>query len=164
MNLYEMTGAYAHLQAALEYGATTPEEEAEILEAMEAISDNFDHKADGYARIIRNMTAKIEALEAEEKRLYARRATLKKGVERLKASLYDGMVTLGKRKVDTGIGRWSIAKNPISVQVHSTAAIPDEYWKPSEPTLDRRALLEDMKQGLIVEGCELVQTEGIRFR
>lgn len=164
MNLYDMMGAYAQLQAALEYGATNPEEEAEIIEAMEAINDNFDTKADGYARIIRNMTAKIEAIEAEEKRLYTRRATLKKGVERLKASMYDGMVTLGKRKVDTGIGRWSISKNPPSVQVNSTAAIPAEYWKTPEPELDRRALLADMKQGLIVEGCELVQTEGLRFR
>lgn len=164
MSLYDLMGQYAELQAMLEYGANNPEEEQAIADTMAAITDDFEDKAEGYAKIRRNLTAKIDAIKAEEERLYNRRKALENGVARINDSMMTGMTLFGKKKLNMSIGTWSIQKNPPSVKVNNQDAIPAEYWTTPAPTLNRKAILEDMKQGVIVEGCEIQQTEGLRFR
>lgn len=162
--LYALTSEYMQLQIMLEHGWETAEEEKAIIEAMEALAGDIEDKADGYARVLRNMTTDIEAIKAEEKRLYSRRVALENGVERLKASIKDAMTLLGKRRVETSIGSWGIQKNPPSVAITNKDAIPADYWIMPAPVLDKQALLRNLKDGEIIEGCELQQTEGVRFR
>ena len=162
MKLYELTGEYIQLMQMLEDASV--EDEAEIAAAMEAIADDIEEKADAYARIMKNLLGDVDALEQEEKRLKARRTALENRVDRLKTAIQNAMQLTGTKKLKTSIGNWGIQNNPPSVRIINQEAIPAEYWKQSAPQLDRRALLEDMKQGLIVDGCELQQTESIRFR
>lgn len=163
-NLYELTADYLRLQRLLEDGAETPEEEQAISACIEQLAADINVKADGYARVVRNMTAEAEALRAEEKRLAARRRTLENGIDRLKTSMMTAMQLTGEKKVKTSIGSWSIQKNPQSVAIVDEKAIPAEYWKQPEPELNRTLILSDLKAGCIVDGCELQQTEGLRFR
>ena len=163
-NLYELTNQMLQLQEALEYGAETPEQEAAIIAQMEAVAVDFDAKADGYAKVIKNMSAQAEAIRTEEKRLAARRKVLENGIDRLKDAIYSAMMAVGTRKVQTTIGSWGIQKNPPSVAVTDEKAIPAEYWITPPPVLDKQALREDLKQGCLIAGCELQQTESVRFR
>ena len=162
MKLYELTGEYIQLMQMLEDASV--EDETEIMAAMEAVSGDIEDKADAYARIMKNLIADIDALDSEEKRLKSRRNTLETRVDRLKMAIQDAMTLTGKRKLKTSIGNWGIQKNPPSVKVNNQDVIPAEYWTTPAPTLNRKAILEDMKQGVIVDGCEIQQTEGLRFR
>lgn len=163
-NLYELTATFLQLQQALEEGAETAEELDNLEAMLNGASEDISEKADGYARIVRNMSADAEAIKAEEKRLRARRETIENGIKRLKEAMLENMSMLGTRKLKTSIGCWGIQKNPPSVLVTNQEAIPPQYFTMPEPELKRSMLLAALKEGAEIEGCELQQTEGIRFR
>jgi len=58
----------------------------------------------------------------------------------------------------------SIQNNPPSVNIQDDATVPEKYYIPQPPKLDKRALIEDLKAGAQYEGIELVQTKGVRIR
>lgn len=164
MYLYELSNEYAALQEALGNGVDSEEEFDELLKQMEGLEEEFEDKAEAYARICVNLTAQAKAIKDEEDRLYARRVALENNVKRLKESLNNGMVLFGKRKVPTSIGNWSIQRNPPSVRVLDATRVPSQYWTCPQPTISRTLILEALKRGEAVDGCELQQTEGLRFR
>lgn len=114
MNLYELTAVYQELQNQIEAG-----EDVEGIFAV--ISDELESKADGYARVIRNMEAQATAFREEEKRIADNRRRLEAGIERLKQNLFDSMKTTGKVKFKTDLFSFAIQKNggadPVVVDV-----------------------------------------------
>ena len=75
------------------------------------------------------------------------------------------MESHGLTEIKTDIGKFSIAKNPWSVVVLDEADIPEEFLIPQPPKVDRTAILKHFKEcGEIIEGCDVVQREGVRFR
>lgn len=121
MNLYDLTNAYLRIQELIEQG----EDYEGILETIE---DELEIKADGYARIIRNMEAEVKALKEEEKRLSEKRKQRENAIEHLKQNLFNSMKATGKTKFKTDLFNFSIQKNggalPVIVDV-STDELPD---------------------------------------
>ena len=155
MKLYEITDAYLSLDEA--------EKTDEIVKVLDGIKDEFDKKAENTVKVIRNFEADIQALRGEEKRLADKRKSLEKKKEDLKEYLYFNMERLNVRKVNAGLFDVNIQKNPPSIKILDDAIIPDKYMVASY-RLDKNQLKEDLKDGLEIEGCELVQSEGIRIR
>ncbi len=61
-SLYELTGQMAYLYQLLE----DPEAEDQvILDTMQGIDFEIEEKADGYAKIIRMLTAEVDAISSE---------------------------------------------------------------------------------------------------
>lgn len=114
MNLYELTAAYQTLQNQIEAG-----EDVESI--LDEINDELEAKADGYARVIRNMEGDIDAFKAEEKRLAEKRRSLESAVDKLKQDLFNSMKSTGKTKFKTELFNFAIQKNcgavPIIVDV-----------------------------------------------
>lgn len=122
MNLYELTAVYQRLQDQIEAG-----EDYDGILAV--IGDELEAKADGYARVIRNMEAEAKALKDEEKRLAEKRKVCESAVERLKQNLFESMKITGKEKFKTDLFTFSIQKNggAIPVIVHvPTEDLPDD--------------------------------------
>lgn len=164
-NLYELTSDYIQLYEMLEAGAETPEDEAEIIAAIEETGKNLSDKADAYARIIKNLSAEAEALKAEEKRLSARRKACENGVERLKNNMLLTMQTLGADKLKTSIGTWAVQKNPWSCDVTDVSKVPARFLIEQPPTVDKKAILAAFKEtGEVFDGVDIRQSEGVRFR
>lgn len=163
-NLYNLTVEFLRLQQMLEDGAETPEEIDELEVLLENAAQSISDKADGYARIVRNLTSEVDAIKAEEKRLAAHRRTLENGIERLKEAMYNNMKLMGESKIKTSIGSWGIQKNPPSVLVTNQEAIPTQYWNFPAPELKRSMVLAALKEGAVIDGCQLQQTESLRFR
>lgn len=163
MNLYELTAEFASLQAMLENA--DEQDEAVLEDALQIVAENIAEKADGYARIIKNLSADAAALRDEENRLAKRRRLLESRVDRMKETLLGAMVATGERKIKTSIGTWGIQKNPFSVKVVDALKVPEKFLIPQPPAIDRAAMLAEFKQtGEVFGGVEIVQTEGIRFR
>ena len=122
MNLYELKEAYQNIQQLIEDGG-------DYEEALSVIDDAIEDKADGYARVIRNMEGDIEAFKTEEKRLADKRRSLENAVDRLKKNLFEAMKETGKEKFKTDLFSFAIQKNggalPVIVDV-PTDGLPDD--------------------------------------
>ena len=155
MKLYEITDAYLSLDEV--------EKTDEIIKVLDGIKDEFDKKAENTVKVIRNFEADIQALRDEEKRLANKRKSLEKKKEDLKEYLYFNMERLNVRKVNAGIFNINIQKNPQSIKILDEATIPEKY-KIASYRIDKKTLKDDIKNGVVIEGAQLVQTEGIRIR
>lgn len=133
MNLYELTKAYQDIQEMIESGA-------DLEQTLDLLGDAIEVKADGYARVIRNMEGNIEAIKAETARLQDKKKVLENGIERLKKNLFDAMKATGKEKFKTDLFRFSIARNGGAMPVildKPVEELPDALCK-----IERKA---DMK-------------------
>ena len=74
------------------------------------------------------------------------------------------MITMGKEKIKTDKFTIHIQNNPQSVDIKDESDIPYTYYVEQQPKLDKRALLDDLKNGVKVPGVEVKQTRGVRFR
>ena len=168
--LYEMTGDLLQLMELL-YDEEIDEEQ--LLQICEDIELEIEDKADGYAKIIKDMDGSIDALKAEEDRLKKRRKSLENRQKFLKHNLEGAMRAIGKTKFKTDLFSFGIQKNPKSVVIADETAFieqcqkdgRDDLLKYAEPDINRTALKEAMdKDGEYFEGAELVQTESLRIR
>lgn len=129
MNLYELTAVYQRLQDQIEAG-----EDYEGILAV--IGDEIEAKADGYARVIRNMEAQVEGFKTEEKRIAEKRRRLEAAVEKLKQNLFESMKATGKEKFKTDLFTFAIQKNggkiPVIIDVKDTSELPDDLVKITE--------------------------------
>ena len=161
MNLFEISNEYlAILQL-----AEDPDVDPEVLaDTMEGIEADFEDKADAYAYIIATLKGDAGTIDAELKRLKARKDAIENNADRLKKSLEEAMRVTGKTKFKTAMHSFGIQKNPQSVYIFEGAEIPDTYLIPQEPKVDKRAILADLKAGKKFDFAELQQTEGLRIR
>lgn len=63
--------------------------------------------------------------------------------------------TSGIQKVDAGLFKVRIQKNPPSVEIIDEKKIPDEYKIPQDPKIDSKKLLNDLKSGKEIEGAKI---------
>ena len=160
MNLFELTENYVKF-------FTEFENADEVTEEMQEMADNLnveiEEKCDNYAKMIRNLEADVEAYKNQEKQFNEKRKTTENKIAWLKKNLQASMEQTGRKKVKTGLFAISIQKNKPSLDITSEENIGDEYYK-VERTLNKRDLLNDIKEGLIVDGVEIKQTESLRIR
>ena len=139
--LYEVTGQLLSLQDSL---ATETDLAAVtiIMDTMEGLDFEFEAKADGYAKIIRNLTSDVEGLKAEIDRLQSRKKTLENNISALKNRLEDSMIQTGKEKFKTELFSFGIQNNPPKVVIDDYSKIPAEYLIEQEPKIDNKSIKE----------------------
>ena len=164
MKLYEITEQYIEL---LEI-ASDPDVDPQVLaDTMEGVEGEFEDKADGYAKVIAQLTAEADALKKEADRIAARKKALENNAKRIKDNLQSAMIACGKRKFKTTLFSFGIQKNPASVVMETTAVfdIPPEYLVIPDPTIDKTAIKEALKNGVDLSGiAHLEQAESLRIR
>lgn len=158
MNLYELSTNYLQIQEMIMEGAEGLED------TLESLNDAIEEKAVGYAKIIKNIEGQVLAIKEEEKRLAERRRSLESNIKRLKENLELSMLDTGKKKIKTNLFTFNIQKNPPSVKILDEEAIPSDYLVKQKPKIDKKAIINDMKNGVEVEGVEIKQGESLRIR
>lgn len=154
-NLYDLTGEALRLNAALD-GELTPEEFDSALEAYNANMETLEDKLDGYARIIRNLSAFGDACKAEEDRLSQRRKSAEAKAERMREAVRSALVAIGREKCKTSIGTWTLQKGRPSVNIVDPALVPQKWRIPQPDVMDKRSMLEALKGGTVIPGAEKV--------
>ncbi|MFO3716092.1 siphovirus Gp157 family protein [Anaerococcus cruorum] len=155
MNLYEITEAYMALD--------NLEPSEDIKHYLEGISDEYDQKIENITYVIKNNEGDIDALAKEIKRLTDKRKALENKNKYLKDYMFDSMKIIGKDKVKAGTFDLRIQKNPRSVNIIDADLINEEYFR-VKTEIDKSKIKKALEEGLIIEGAELVQTEGLRIR
>lgn len=158
MNLYELSTNYLQIQEMIMEGAEGLED------TLESLNDAIEEKAVGYAKVIKNIEGQVLAIKEEEKRLAERRRSLESNIKRLKENLELSMLDTGKKKIKTNLFTFNIQKNPPSVKILDEEAIPSDYLVKQKPKIDKKAIINDMKNGVEVEGVEIKQGESLRIR
>ena len=132
MNIYDLTADFLQLQEMLE----DPETDSDQIKLfMDELNDQIEKKAEGYAKVIRNMEGDLAAVKAEQEKLSAKKNLLESGIKRLKEDLQAVMTATGKRKFKTDLFSFNIQKNggadPVIVDV-PTEELPDDLVIVSE--------------------------------
>lgn len=161
MTLYELTDDYLRL---LEF-AEDPECDPDVFaDTMDAIEGGIEDKADGYAKVIGELSAKAEALSKEADRLANRKKAIENNIKRMKEHLTNCMVAIDKRKFKTDLFSFSVQKNQASVKFDVPEdEVPDEYMRiKREP--DKTSIKKAIEAGEEITWAHLEQSEGVRIR
>lgn len=160
MNLFELTENYVKF-------FTEFENVDEVTEEMQEMADNLnveiEEKCDNYAKMIRNLEADVEAFKNQEKIFNEKKKSAENKVKWLKQNLQASMELQGRKKVKTDLFIFNIQKNAPSLEITDEKNIDDSYYI-IERKLNKRELLNDIKEGLIIDGVGIKQTESLRIR
>ena len=157
--LYELSTGYKNIEYLLENG----ENNEELQVVLDSLGEEIEDKAENIAKLIKNYEADIEAFKTEEKRIAERRRILENDVKRLKEYLFNNMKLTGKTKFKKGTFSFNIAKNPASVEIVNQDIIPMDYRELVE-VINKKDILQDLKNGKDVQGAILKQGESLRIR
>ena len=125
-NLYQLTQNY---DAVLNMLYDEDTDEQMILDTLEAIEGEIEEKADGYAKIIKELESKKNARKEESKRLTESAKVFENRVNTLKQNLYNSMKQTGKTKFTTDLFTFNIAKNGGKQTLTIDGEVPTEYTK-----------------------------------
>jgi hypothetical protein len=157
--LYEMSQARAQL---LELADSMDTEV--FIDTLAAIDEELEDKVENTAKLIRCLESDIEAIKSEEKRLADKRKAIENKVSSIKEYLQHEMEVADISKVKRPTLTVSIQANPPSVEVFDESKIPSTYMVPQPSRIDKKAILTALKDGLLIEGCSLKQSKGVRIR
>ncbi len=166
-NIYDLTGEFLTLWALIDEGTIDDDTLADVFANT---TEELAIKLEGYCKFIKNVEAEIAGLKAEEKRLADKRTARENTIKRAKVAMQNALIASGENKIPCGTFTVSIQKNPPKVVIDDPYIenIPARYLIPQEPTIDKKAILADYKEGADLADLEGVahieQDESIRIR
>lgn len=148
---------------------------AEVEAALADFGDDLASKAEGYAKLIRNIEAEADVNHAkakpflEEAQRYTNRAkALELRVASLKSWLLENFVRTATEKItgnDLSVRRQK--NSSPSIEKVDGDLVPNEFLVPVEPKLDsaaiRRAWKESLEDESAIPGLRIVRGEHIRI-
>lgn len=196
MKLYEITAEFADLfdrfDEIANYTPDTDEfgryvtEDGDIIEDLEAyrqsyltawfdtltsIEGEFNEKAENVAVYIKNLTADINEMKAEEKRLKSRRVSAENQVERMKKYLLNSMQAIGVKKISMPRARITLRLNAESVVVENEKALIDwamrhdeTILKYQEPEPKKTDIKELLRMGEKIPFARLERKESVTIK
>lgn len=159
--MYELTADYMTVLSMATDGETPPDA---IADTLEAIGGEIEIKAENSAVIMQELKAEADKIDAEIKRLTARKKALETNSDAIKDRIYNAMKTTGKTKFKTTLFSFNIAKNPVKLVIDDETKIPKKYLIPQPAKIDNAALKEELKAGKSCKYAHLEQTESLRIK
>ena len=151
MNLYEIS---KKMMACID--AETGEIEVERFEALEIERNS---KIENIGLWIKNLKAEAEALKNEKMAFAERQKAAENKAESLKKYLGD---VLGGEKFKTEKVAISFRKSK-AVEVEDEALIPEKYVE-IQRKVSKKALMDDLKKDVEIDGCHLVENNSIQIK
>lgn len=159
LSLYQITSAFPMLMDQEEITPELKEQlEKELTELLKQKSQNII----GYTK---NIELTIEAMKTEEKRISEQRKALENKLDNFKQYVKECMEQNEIKKIETGLGTISIAKNPISIEIENEEEVPDEFKTTITTTkIDKTKIKDNFKEtGEIPDGVK-INTENTRLQ
>jgi len=162
--LHELTSAYRQIDEIVENPEVSSEQ---IIDALNSIESGIAIKAENIAKLVENFEVTAEAIKGTEEKLAARRKAIESRVKSIKSYLLVNMIKAGIYKIGCEYFQINVRDNPKSVVIEDEKKIPDEYMRqpetpPKEP--DKKKILEDLKEGVVIEGVRIGQGQSLEIR
>ena len=157
MNLYEIKQEF---EKAIE--ECVDMETGEIINParLDELNMVLTDKRENVALYIKNLSAEAKAIDEEAKNLTNRKRVLNNKVEGLKKYLADN---LEGHKFETAKVVVSFRKSE-QLEINSIEHIPTEYLISQEPKIDKVALKNSIKQGIEINGVQIITKQNIQIK
>lgn len=163
-SLYEIEKT---IEEIINAGFIIDEETGEIMfdhSDLERLEGDYKEKVENIACYIKSQLAMANAIGDEIKALQARKKTLERKCERLEQYLTDSLNARDIAKIETARARVSFRKSN-SVEIIDEEKIDGKYKKEVvETKVDKKLLMQDLKQGAEIEGARLVTNQNIQIK
>jgi hypothetical protein len=127
----------------------------EVLEELAISRDNFQYKAENYARMILKWESEIEAASDEEKRIKAIRKTKENSVARMKDTLKAALMVFGHEDMKTGAKKFETPLVKLSTRKSYAVEITDEATLPQDCFVIKKEVSKTAIKNLLEAGAEL---------
>ena len=127
------------------------------MEAFEMLQMERDRKLEGIALAYKNFTAEAKALGEQEKSFAEREKAALNKAERCRKLLERG---LAGQKMETPMVVVSYRKS-TAVVVAEDAVVPEEFLRYSKPTVNKTALGEALRGGMVIPGVSIEERNNI---
>jgi hypothetical protein len=151
MKLYEIENSIADLYWKAETEDITEEE---LQKGIADLRLQAEIKLSNIGRLVKNIKGESSVVELEAKRLKARQQALDNRVVWL-MQYVDGF--LAGHNFEDALVKFHYQLCPPSVNVLDEKAIPEAFWKPQDPKLDKAGILQSLKEGAEIPGVTLVK-------
>ena len=161
IRLYEISDAYRQIEAMLDDETI---DETQLLAAIDEVHGELQAKATNIVMFIENLSATADAIKNAETRMATRRKAIENRIEHVKAYVKRCMQGASINKISCPEFTISLRKSPPRVVIDDETAIPISYLRqpePPPPAPDKKAILADMKLGVVVDGCHMEQGESL---
>jgi hypothetical protein len=137
-------------------------ETGEIIDSakLDELQMDRDAKIENIACWIKNLTADAEALKAQKQAFADRQKAAENKAESLKKYLSD---YLAGQKFSTEKVAISFRKTS-SVNITDMTKLPEQYLKFSDPTPDKTAIKNAIKDGAVIAGAEIIEGQSISIK
>jgi hypothetical protein len=166
MNLYQISNEYQTILGGL-YDADTGEINEQAMAKLDDTGLALEKKIVAVASYIKNLEAEQNAINEARTAMAKREASLKGRVSYMERYLQSNMENCGIEKIDCPYFTIKLKKNPPKVNCLDETLVSDNYKKTVVTTtvsLDKRKMLEDMKNGVIIEGAALQQDKHLEIK
>lgn len=165
MKLYELSNDYLALMNAIE-NDELPEEA--VADTLESIVVGIEDKADNIACVLKNLSADIAAIKAEEERLAERRKSKERLHERIKQYLSDTLLLTGIDKVETARNKITFLKSE-AVETDKdflewALKYRDDLITYGKPSANKTKIKEAIKNGQEIVGAQIVSKQNIQIK
>jgi hypothetical protein len=161
MKLYELGEAYQHVLDA----AVQDDDDEPFSPALRQIEDAIEVKAENLAKVIKTLEAEGTAIKKEVARLTARAAARQNKAEHLKDYLLAQLESVGLDSVKGALLSVGLQNSPLSCQITAEELVPEEFKSVvTSIAIDRRAIIEQAKEGRVIDGVRIEQKRHLRIR
>ena len=141
-------------------------EETAIVEALDALALQREQKLENIAYVRLEQKSDVKAIDAEIKRLQARKKSIENAGVRLDAYVVSEMAQAGIRSHKGKLANLTIAKSPVSCEVIDPDVIPEEFTEiVTETKIKKSDAVRHYKEtGEILPGMRFFQNEHLRIK
>lgn len=141
-------------------------EENAILEALDALTLKREQKLENIAYVRLEQKSDVKAIDAEIKRLQAKKQAIDAAGRRLDTYVMTEMQQAGIKSHKGQLANLTIAKSPVSCEVVDESAIPDEFIQTVTETKIKKsdALRHFKNTGEVVAGMRFYHGEHLRIK
>src|SRR5690625_2823243 len=164
--LYEIAEDFKAVADALENADTNLKE---ILESsLSQVEMELGSKLENIVKLRKHFEAEADKFKAVKDEFQAKERVMRNKANSLKEYMEDTLLSLGydadsKKKVDAGLWTIAMQKSAPSLKVEDESLIPDEYFV-EKKELQRRQVLDALKEGAEIEGATITQSQHVRVR
>jgi len=134
----------------------------EIETRLAITQDELATKATNYGFVIMQNQSEIDVIEAEIKRLTAIKKSLDNTNDKLKNAVSFAMQNYGLTEVKTPTLKLSFRQSE-SVEITDENKLNAKYFS-YKPTVDKTAIKNDIKSGLIVDGAQIILKQNLQIK
>ena len=164
MNIYQLDREHQLIINGL-YNQDTGEINETALGALNLNEKLTQEKAISLVKWTRNMAAEVAAIAEARKAMQAREKALSNKIDFWEDQIFEAMKKRGIEEISCPYFVIDIVKNPCSTDITDKDIIPDKFIKRVvEEKVDKDAIKRAIKDGEIVPGAQLIQTERLRIK